>query len=155
VPDLLAGSTVKALDFPPTVDNFDNTSIDNITATTYQTGSPEVGVTFTGPTTGRVKITVGGGVRNNGSNDDRVVLSPQVFEDDSSGTEVLAPSVAQRGCSSVGGFTNNGFQYLDRTSLLENLTPGQTYYARVQYLTNTGAGTCDISARSIIVEPAT
>ena len=153
--DLLAGTSIKAADFPPTVQAFDSTGIANIAATVFTTGTPEVGVFFVAPTTGRVLMTVGGGVRNNAANSDRLFLAPQVFQDNSSGTEILAPNVTQYGCGSGGGFTTDDYQYLSRESLLEGLTAGQVYYARVQYSTVSGAGTCDLSARQIIVKPAT
>jgi len=154
VPDLFAGSTVKALDTPPTVYALDTTTISNITQTSYTAGSPEVGVTFTGPTSGRVLITVGGGLRNNAANSDRVGLAPQVFETDSSGAEVLAPTVF-RGVSSEGIATAGDFAYRGRTTMLDGLTAGQQYYARVMYIKFGSAGTTpDVSARDILVAPA-
>lgn len=155
MPDLRAGSTVLAADFPPTVYLLDTTTISNITETTYTVGSPEVGVTFVAPTTGRVKITVGGGLRNNAANSDRIALAPQVFLGTSSGTEVLAPTVF-RGVSSEGIATAGDYAYRGRTTLLEGLTPGSEYYARVMYIKfGTAGSTPDISARDILVEPAT
>jgi hypothetical protein len=155
MPDLLAGSTVKGLDTPPSADAFDNTVI-SYNSTTPAAGSPELGVTFTAPTTGCVRITVGGGLRNAAANDNRIFLSPQVFLGTSSGgTEVVAPTVSQRGIGSTGGFANNGYQYLSRTSRLTGLTPGATYYVRTMHATANTAGNCDIAARSILVEPTT
>ncbi|MFD9445518.1 hypothetical protein ACFWBR_42265 [Streptomyces sp. NPDC060006] len=154
MPDLLAGSKIKALDSPPTVFAQDGTSISNITDVTYVPGTPEVGVTFTAPTTGRVKISVGGGLRNNAANSDRVGLAPQVFEDDTSGLEVLVPTVL-RGVSSEGIATAGDFAYRGHTTLLDGLTPGQEYYARVMHIKFGTAGTTvDISARDILVAPA-
>jgi hypothetical protein len=155
MPDLLAGSTIKGLDTPPTVDAFDNTSIANLTNTTYAEGTPEVGTTFIAPTTGRVSCTIGGGLRNNAATSDRVFLSPQIFlGTDDTGSEFLAPSVARYGCGSSGGSTTEDYQYLDRESLITGLTPGATYYARVMHVV-TGGNTCDIAARSILIKPAT
>lgn len=154
MPDLLAGSKIKALDTPPTVYALDGTVIANIADVTYVTGTPEVGVTFTAPTTGRVTISVGGGLRNNAANADRIALAPQVFEDDSAGLEVLAPTVL-RGVSSEGIATAGDFAYRGRTSMLDGLTPGQEYYARVMYIKfGTAGSTPDITARDILVEPA-
>ena len=142
---------------PVTVAIFDNTSNLNLTNTTYAAGAPEVGVTFVAPPTGRVLITVGGGVRNNAANSDRVFLAPEVFEgsDATTGSQVLAPSVAPYGCGSGGGFATDDFRYLCRTVMLEDLTPGGTHYVRIVHETSAGSGTADISAREITVAPAT
>lgn len=157
--DLLGGTRILAMDYPPVVSAYDGTAISNITSLVYIAGSPEVGVTFMAPTTGRVTVTVGGGVRNNGSNNDRVFIAPQVYLGTSAaGTEILAPTAPQFGISSGGGFTNDLFQYLSRTSLVEGLTPGSTYYVRTMHVqvNNSGAasGTSDLQSRSVVVAPA-
>lgn len=125
MPNIANGDIVKAVDFPPTVTTIDDTQVLNLTNTSYSPGNPEVGVYFTAPTSGRVVITVGGGLRDN-SGDNRVFMSPQVFEKNSSGSEILAPSVTNRGFGSIG--ESSEFMYASRSSLLEGLTPGQTYY---------------------------
>lgn len=158
--DLLGGTRITALDYPPAVQAFDATTIANITSTTYTNGSPEVGVTFMAPTTGRVLLTTGGGVRNNSANNDRVFIAPQIFLGTSSaGTEILAPSAPQYGISSGGGQTNDDYQFHSRTSLITGLTPGATYYVRTMHaqVNNSGAtsSTSDLSGRSLVVVPAT
>ena len=157
--NLLGGSRVLAMDYTPSVTVFDTTQISNITSTAYTAGSPEVGVTFMAPTTGRVLITTGGGFRNNGSNADRVFLSPQVFlGTDNTGTEVLHPTAPQYGVSSGGGYTLDDFQFLSRTTLLDQLTPGSTYYVRTMHCQvnhlATPAGTVDLVDRTLVVAPA-
>lgn len=153
--DIAAGTTVRALDFPPTVAATDNTSLANLSSTTYAAGTPEVGVTFVAPTTGRVVTTIGAGVRNNSATSDRVFVTVQVFRgSNSSGTEVLAPSVTYYGVASAAGATTADYQYLSRSQLLDGLTPGTTYYARVMH-TVTGGSTCDLNTRTVLVQPAT
>lgn len=156
MPDLLAGSKIKGLDFPPTVFAQDTTLNTDISNTAdYATGTPEVGVTFTAPTTGRVKISVGASMRNNAANTDRAAVSVQVFEDDAAGLEVLAPTVF-RGVSSDGIASAGNFSTYGHTSLLDGLTPGQEYYARCMQIKFGTAGTTpDITMRDILVEPAT
>lgn len=157
--DLLGGTRVLAMDYPPTVTVFDGTTNANITSTVYVAGTPEVGVTFMAPTTGRVSLTVGGGVRNNAANNDRVFIAPQVYLGTSSaGTEILAPTAPQYGISSGGGYTTDDTQYLSRTVLVTGLVPGSTYYVRTMHtqVNNSGAasGTSDLFARSLVVAPA-
>lgn len=132
----------------------DDTVIANLTSASYEAGTPEVGVFFVAPPSGRVRITVGLGARDNGASAlDRVFLSPQVYQGSSSGTEVLAPSVTNRGYATPA--QDSEFQYGSRISLLEDLTPGELYYARTMHFTATGVDpdTADIAARDLIVIP--
>lgn len=155
MPDLLAGSKVNALDTPPTVFVQDTTANTNISDTTYVTGTPEVGVTFTAPTTGRVKLSVGASMENNAANADRVAVTVQVFETDSSGLEVLAPTVF-RGVCTDGIAAVSSFCTYGHTTMLDGLTPGQQYYARcMQIKFGAAASTVDIAMRDLLVEPAT
>lgn len=157
--DLLGGTRILALDYPPAVQVFDGTTNANITSTAYTAGTPEVGVTFTAPTTGRVMLTTGGGVRNNAANNDRAFIAPQIFlGTSSSGTEILAPTAPQYGISSGGGYANDDIQFLSRTVLVAGLTPGATYYVRTMHaqVNNSGgtSSTSDLTARSLVVAPA-
>lgn len=146
-----SGSVVRGQDAPATAWAQDDLSQLNLTNTIYIPGTPEVGVTFTAPSSGRVSITVGGGARDNGGNGDRVFVAPQVFRGPTSdGTEVLVPSVVVRGYGSVPA---TEYAHGSRTSLLQNLIPGETYYARVMFATALGSGTADISCREISVIP--
>lgn len=155
MPDLLAGSKIRAADFPETVYAQDTTANDNVSSTSYVTGVPEVGVTFIAPTTGRVKISVGASMRNDAANTDRVAVTAQVFQTNASGTEVLAPTVF-RGVSTDGIASAGNYCTYGHTTLLTGLTPGQQYYARTMQIKFGSAGTTpDIAMRDILVEPAT
>lgn len=145
-----AGRPVRALDYPPAVWSQDTTTIANPTTASYITGSPEVSVTFTAPTSGRVLLVVGGGL-GNAAGADRISLSPEVRLTNSSGALVLSPSVTNRGFGSDN--CSSGFHYGSRESVLEGLTPGQVYYAVVKYIVqaDAGASTADITARDITV----
>jgi hypothetical protein len=127
----------------------------NISNTSYDPGSPEVGVFFVAPASGRVRLTVGGGFRDNGaSNQERTFLSPQLFEVTPAGRiEVLAPSVTFRGYSGLA--ENREYQYGCRVSLIEGLTAGRLYYIRLMHLTDGGTDpdSADITARDLIVVP--
>lgn len=138
----------------PTAAVADDTFIGNLTNTSYAAGTPEVGVYFIAPPSGRVRLTLGGGFRDNGASAlDRIFLAPQLFREDSDGTEVLAPSVTFRGYLSVAA--DFEMQYGSRVSMLEGLIPGQRYYLRAMFLTSGGTDpdTADIGARDIIVIP--
>lgn len=149
-----AGSIIRALDFPPAEYASDETTISNPTNTSYAAGSPEVSVTFMAPTSGRLVLVVGGSVGNSAGGN-RIFLSPEVREDDSSGDVVLSPSVIPHGYSSIRGA--GGFHYGSRRTLLEGLTAGATYFARVMHVVvsaDGGTNTSDINARDITVAPA-
>lgn len=148
-----AGRPVKALDFPPPVWAQDTTAINNPSNSSYSAGSPEVSVTFVAPTSGRVLLIVGGGLGNS-AGADRIFLAPEVRLTNSAGAMVLTPSVTNRGISSDN--CSSGFHYGSRESVLEGLTPGTVYFARVMHAVSTsdaGASTADIAARDITVVP--
>jgi hypothetical protein len=139
----------------PTGSHAEDTTQANITNTGYAggQGDPECGVFFVAPPSGVVRLSLGGGFRDNGGSIDRIFLAPQVFLEDSGGEEVLAPSVTFRGYLSVAQDTE--FQYGTRVSLLEDLTPGRRYYIRTMFLATPGTDpdTADIAARDLIVIP--
>ncbi|MGW3346805.1 hypothetical protein ACWDA3_26130 [Nonomuraea rubra] len=146
-----AGDYVRAAS--PTAFVHDDTTVANIASTSYIPGTPEVGVYFIGPPSGTVRLTIGGGFRDNGGSADRVFLSPELFLENSDGTQVLAPSVTFRGYLSVAQDTE--FQYGSRVSMIEGLIPGQLYYLRTDHLATPGTDpdSADIAARDIIVIP--
>lgn len=143
-----AGQPVRAADWPPVAWTSDATTITNPTNTSYAAGSPATSTTFVAPTSGRVLIIIGGGLGNSaGAN--RIFLSPEVRLTDASGTVVLAPSVTNRGISSDNVAV--GFHYGSRESVLEGLTPGQTYFIRTMHAvaTDGGTNTGDIEHRDL------
>lgn len=146
-----AGRPVAAQDFPDAVWAQDATQINNPNNRSFTAGSPQVAVTFTAPTSGRVLLIVGGGVGNAPGN--RIYLAPEVRETDASGAVVLTPSVTNRGFGS--DHMAVGFHYGSRESVLEGLTPGKRYFARVMYAVPAdGAGdNADIACRDIGVVP--
>lgn len=151
--DVYATKIVQATDLGDTQFNLDDTFNGSIASTTYITGSPEVGVTFIAPFSGKVRVTIGSGFRDEGASVDRVFLSLQMFEDDANGTEVIAPSVTTFGHGSCD--VNTEFQYGCRVGMIEDLTPGQQYYARVQHLATPGTDpdSADVTGRSLIIIP--
>ncbi|SET43624.1 hypothetical protein [Nonomuraea wenchangensis] len=154
MPDILVGAKIKAADNPASVWAQDTTEISNISSTSWIAGSPEVGVTFVAPTSGKVLMFVGGSARAN-TGDDRIQMSANVFlGSNSSGTQILSPSVGFTGCGFSAASTS--YYYQNRLFHLTGLTPGSTYYARVMYsVVNTGTANNagDISCREIGVSP--
>lgn len=154
MPDLLAGTTILALDTPPSVWATNATTISSVTDDDFVPGSPEVGVQFIAPTTGRVWVTTGGGSRSDSVPGDRIWMNPQIFEGpDSSGIEIASPDSVSRRFGT--GTRESDYVYGDRSVLVEGLTPGQTYFARHMYRRNGSDGAADITVRTIVVAPAT
>ena len=149
MPDITAGSTVKAQDFPPSQTSLDTTIQDDVSSTSYIAGSPELGVTFEGPTSGKVVVIVSAGART--AADQVVLVSFQIFEDNSSGTEIVAPSADQAFrvySSNAGKYASGSY-----TTMVTGLTAGQTYYARTMHRVDGGSTNNDIRHREISVYP--
>lgn len=150
--NLSAGTRVKAVDFPRAQQVFITSNITNVTTTTYIPGSPEVAVRFQAPSSGRVCVTVGAGTGNNGANDDRLLVTYEVFVGDPADGIRHQAAEAKRGLSNPGTGADTA-QYHGHTTMVDGLTPGEFYYARIVYRTDDGAGTADISHRHIFVFP--
>lgn len=148
---VIDGDTIQSVDTPRTVMAQDDTVQTDLTSSGYVVGTPEVGVFFIAPSTGRVLVTVGGGARDN-TNNNRVFLSPQIFQEDANGLEVLAPSVTFYGYGTAG--SNADYVFGSRVVMIESLSPGRKYYARVVMAAEQGTGsTADVAVREIMVEP--
>lgn len=141
---------VYGSDFPPAQYVYDATGNANLTSASYATLSPEVGVYFPGPSSGRVMITVGGAGRDN-TNDNRVFMSVTVTAVVSGAVEVAA-DVNDGGFGTPG--VNADYMYASRTFMVDNLTRGVDYYAQVLVaVETTGGTTADVAVRDILVEP--
>lgn len=150
--DLLAGSTVQALDTPPTVADDDNQSY-TFTNTSFgvtTTGGTyvDVGAAFVAPTTGRVAIHYGARMVN--STTGSTIISPHIRTGTTvgSGTDVdvadLDFSIAVQG--------TNTLQF-GAARYLEGLTAGSDYNVRLEHRVTSGTGTA--LRRYVIVTPCT
>lgn len=148
----MAGGDVYGVDFPPSQFDQDWTPISNITDTSYVAGTPEVAVSVTAPTSGRLFTCVGGGFRNNAATSEQVFITFQVFEDSPSGALFLAASNS-RGIRSCGIASSQEFQHHGNMDLVTGLEPGRSYYFQVVHKASSSAGTGDISSRNILVVP--
>lgn len=155
MPEIVSGSQVYGRDMPPSVSDQDWSTIANITTTSYVTGSPEVGVNFMAPTSGRVLTAIGCGIRNNSAaNADRGIVTYIVYEDSSDGDIVEAAS-AFNGVTSNGTALAEEFHYVGGFNMIQNLTPGRNYYLQVVHRVTIGSGTVDIASRDVTVIPLT
>lgn len=149
MPNTLIGATIQAADFPSAAYAADTTSIDNISSTSYITGSPVVSTTFIAPTSGMVLLSVGLSARDNGGVN-RIHLAPEVRVGSAGGSLVLSPDVTNRGVGIPGEAAQ--FVYRSRTTLLTGLTGGTTYYVQTMHKV-TGGSTADLQVRDVTVCP--
>ncbi len=151
MPDLLAGTTILALDTPAGGFANDGTDIVGFSNTTFASGSPVVGVAFTAPTTGRVWVHWQ--ARFNPTS----AVSAQVGFALRTGATLGVGTLIQDGLnenclesppvSGGGGRVQGGTSYL-----VTDLTPGTVYNVVVCHRM-TAAGTGTVFARSIGVSP--
>lgn len=153
MPDLLAGSTVRALDTPPTVDDSQAGSY-TVTSTTLGVATSggtyvDCGIAFTAPTTGRVTIFHSADL-SNASGGDFCLVDIVVRE----GGTVGAGTSFFTGSGPTAIYTTSGTRHRWGTAnLLDGLTPGDTYNVRLEHRVTAGTGT--ILRRTVIVAPAT
>lgn len=153
MPEITSGQPVYGRDFPPSGYDQDWTLQPNIASTAYASGTPEVAVNVTAPSSGRVLVCIGAGIRNNGVNTDTVIVTYRVLEDHSLGPVHTAES-AYRGVTSLGAGEEE-FSYQGNYALEEDLVPGRNYYFQMRHRVTAPAGTpsSDIASRNILIIP--
>lgn len=149
---MTTGGDVYGVDFPPSQFDQDWSSIFNISTTTFIAGDVEVAVSATAPTSGRLFVAVGAGLRNNAATSEQVAFTFQVFEDTPDGALFLAADET-RGVKSIGISSSQEFQYHGNADIVEGLSPGRSYYFQTVYRSVNGASTADITSRNILVVP--
>lgn len=144
----LAGQRVRALDFTAAVKAENSTVLTNI-STTLAVGVPEVGVAFIAPTSGKVLVTVGASVIDDGGSNS-AILDWEIRLNNNAGAVIVATGSNLRRLTLRGGAQA---QEASRTVLVTGLTPGSTYFARTLHAAYAGA-TVDIYSRSITITPS-
>lgn len=148
MPDLLAGTTILALDTPPTLIVVEEANEDNISSTTFIPGDTECSGTFIAPTTGRIHVDFSARLSGDGTNATR--LSFEIYEGtDATGILVHNPIVAiavDRVGSAVA--TRSNFY------VVTGLTVGLTHFIRTMHLVD-GGNTGRIVRRQLNVSPET
>lgn len=149
--DLAAGTTIRALDWPPSQTASQTTAQTNISSTTYVAPTNACEVTFIAPTSGRVKVIVGAGSRDD-TNDNRVFVSPEIRETNVSGQVILSPSLTAHG---YGGLTvASTYVHWSRVTIVEGLTPGQQYFARIMIRAETTtSSSADLEQKDLTIIP--
>lgn len=151
--EIKSGDEISTEWWPESVEAQDATQISNITSTSFIVGSPELGVTFVAPKTGRVAVCVSAGMFEQSAGD-RLFMSFAVHEGTSTaGTQVRSPrtglGISTHGDTTAGG---SGEMVKGNMSMVDGLVGGDTYYA-VTMISVDGGTTNDIRQRRITVIP--
>jgi len=155
---LVAGALAIGADFQNlTVKNhqpLDSGTVTSGTFTTTRSGATSpVGVSFTAPPSGKVKIHWAGGIAGSGTGGSAFYLM---------GFQILTGSTIGGGSSVVAGDDNKALQVTNlvsangerqggRSELVQSLTPGNSYNVSLMYRVGTGTGT--FSRVSVTVDP--
>lgn len=147
-----AGAEISKDWWPPAVKAQSSTDILNLTNTTYQPGSPEVGHTFTAPLSGRVGVCINcHGVQQ--ASGDRLFFSYRIYLGTSTAGTLFQDAAAGMGMSSSGSTSATGEFGHGMMSMVDGLTPGSVYYAVVVHQIEGAGTTSDVAYRRIIVFP--
>lgn len=151
MPDFLAGQTLTALHFTPSVsdeepDAFTCTNTSYGVTTTGGTYN-DCGVAFMAPPTGRVLINYNAQSSNTSVS---TLVSPVIREGATVGSGVTVSAASDD--DSIAGQASNEHRR-GATRLVSGLTPGDSYNVRLEHRVSGGTGS--IRRRSVIVAPAT
>lgn len=151
--DILAGATIRSVDFPAAVFTQDTTFLADQSNTAFDPGSPVVDVAFTAPTSGKVLVVVNTGARDDAGTNNHAKVSFEIYEgSDATGTLVVSPSHEMSVTPSDSATAQ--FHYVSAAYLIGGLTPEATHYARVVHAVSAGTSV-DIDDRGIAVIPTT
>lgn len=151
--DIEAGDLIETAWWPESVSVQENTDQLNVTSTSSIAGTPECSVTFIAPMSGRVGVVVAAEMRNDDTAGNRLFVQFEIRLTNSSGAVHTAASVF-RGVSTTGDTTASQFMTHGNMSMVEDLTPGATYFIRTMHRVD-GGTTNDIGHRRLVVIPLT
>lgn len=153
MPDLLAGTTITALDTPESVEYTEPANEDNI-GTAFSAGTTECGGTFTAPTTGRVWVNVYGQV-NSDSGVDVISVSFQVYLGSSSAGVLVQDAADTLAARILHNASSTNSATGQVRLMVSGLTAGSTYYVRTMHRAGSAGSNSDVVHRIISIEPAT
>ncbi len=150
--DYVAGTEVRALDYPPAQYDEEDTLQSNYNSpSSYTEPSNQCRVTFIAPTSGRVKVVLGGGFRDD-TNNNQGFLGVEFRETNVSGAVVEPASAYMRGIVSMGEASD--YYYHSRITILGGLVPGQQYFARVMVKAETAtSASVDLRLKNLAIIP--
>lgn len=147
MPDLLAGTTILAQDWPETLRVHEEANETGISSTTFIPGGTECSGTFIAATTGRAKVDFS--ARLSGDDTNAVRMSFEVYE----GSDATGTLVESAGNATAVDRVDSTVATRSNFFTLIGLTPGVTHFIRTMHLVDGGtSGT--IVRRQLEVTPA-
>lgn len=133
-----AGQVIRAADFTPLATVLLEDEFNNFTTTAFAPTSPACEITFLAPTSGNVRIEIGVETDSDTTpatpNDaEAFVADVEVRETDGSGAVIHTPTSDGRGIGHVWIDQFNSFMPISGFRVLTGLTPGQVYWAQLQW----------------------
>lgn len=151
---LLAGTPVTALDAMPVVVASTGDSDTNVISTSFRPYEDDdenhITETFMAPTSGKVMVIVGGGLRDNGGTN-RIHLAYEIREVNQNGKRIVAPGISRNSWTNS-AFQTSNYQYGCRITMVEDLRSGYVYFTRL-YISVSGGSTADAFNGQLIVVP--
>lgn len=154
MPDLLAGSIIRAIDTPPATGAVSGDDEAGFTTTSYTQGTTVVGAAFVAPTSGRVLVLWHARFEHNTASS-RSVVSVSVRTGATVGAGTVVSGAADDSaleCPQGAGGPDTRIS-AGMWRIVSGLTPGDDYNAVVEHHAYAGNG--DIFARSVAVVPLT
>lgn len=152
--DIEAGDLISTAWWPESVQVEETTDFANISSTVFIAGTPECSVTFVAPQSGRVAIAVAAEMVNTNTAGNRVNVTFELrLGSTSAGTLIVAADIV-RGVGTTGDTTASQFMVHGNMTMVQNLTPGSTYFVRTMHKVDGGANNA-IGARRLVVIPLT
>lgn len=152
--DIEAGDLISATWWPESVQAEELTDILDVTSTVFIAGTPACSTTFVAPMSGRVGVVVSAEMRNSDTGGNRINVTFELrLGTTAAGTLIVAADIV-RGVGTTGDTTASQFMIHGNMTMLQNLTPGSTYFIRTMHKVD-GGTTNDIGARRLVVIPLT
>lgn len=151
--EIRIGDVIGTEWWPESVEAESGTDILNISNTSFAVGSPEVGVSFVAPRSGRALVCISAAMTEQSAGD-RIFVSFAVHEGTSTAGTTVRSVRTMFGVATHGDTTAGGTDEMNKgnATMIEGLVGGDTYYAVVMHATD-GGTTNDIGHRRITVVP--
>lgn len=147
-----SGAEITTGWWPPAVKAEDTTDVLNVTSTVWIPGSPEVGTTFTAPSSGRVAVCLVAHLVQQAAGD-RIFASYRIYLGTSTAGTLFQDADSHLGVSTSGSTAGAAEMGRGHLSIVDGLTPGSTYYAVCVHMVEGAGTTSDVAFRRIIVFP--
>lgn len=152
MPDIGIGDQISTAWWPAAVQNDQAADILNVTSTVFIPGATTCDVTFVASRTGRAGVAIHANWVQQAAGD-RLFFGYEVYLGTSAAGTLVRSGRAGFGVSDNGATGGSLEQGWGNMTMVEGLTAGSTYFARLVFMTEGVGGTNDVTHRRIIVFP--